>query len=115
MAQKIVTTLTDDLDGSDATTTVTFGLQGVTYEIDLSDVNRDAVFARFADLVTAGRKIGRTKTPAQSRDHKPRDRSAENSEGTAIRAWARSNGWPGLGDRGRIPGEATAAYRAAHA
>jgi hypothetical protein len=31
-----------------------------------------------------------------------------------VRAWARDNGWPELGDRGRVPAEATAAFEAAH-
>ena len=39
MAQKVLTMLTDDLDGSDASETITFGLDGVTYEIDLNTKN----------------------------------------------------------------------------
>ena len=39
MAQKVQVLLVDDLDGSEATETVTFGLDGVSYEIDLSSGN----------------------------------------------------------------------------
>ena len=39
MATRIVTELHDDIDGSDATQTVHFALDGVDYEIDLSDRN----------------------------------------------------------------------------
>ena len=39
MAQKVQVVLIDDLDGGDATETVTFGLDGATYEIDLSEQN----------------------------------------------------------------------------
>ena len=37
MARKVQVILTDDVDGSEAAETVNFGLDGVTYEIDLSD------------------------------------------------------------------------------
>lgn len=37
MAQKVNIILVDDIDGSDATETMTFGLDGATYEIDLND------------------------------------------------------------------------------
>ena len=47
MAQKVHIVLEDDLDGSPATETVSFGLDGKTYEIDLNDKNagklRDAL------------------------------------------------------------------------
>ena len=39
MAQKVQVLLVDDLDGSEATETVTFGLDGLSYEIDLSSGN----------------------------------------------------------------------------
>ncbi len=39
MAQRIVVQKTDDIDGSAAPETVTFALDGTTYEIDLSEAN----------------------------------------------------------------------------
>jgi hypothetical protein len=39
MARQIITVLTDDLDGGDAARTVEFGLDGVSYMIDLSQKN----------------------------------------------------------------------------
>ena len=39
MAQKVQVLLVDDIDGSEATETVSFGLDGVAYEIDLSSGN----------------------------------------------------------------------------
>lgn len=39
MARKTQIILTDDIDGSEATGTVSFGLDGVSYEIDLNDDN----------------------------------------------------------------------------
>src|SRR4051794_6191129 len=41
MAQRVNVVLVDDIDGSDAAETVTFGLDGVQYEIDLSDGHAD--------------------------------------------------------------------------
>lgn len=41
MATRIVIELIDDLDGSEATETVRFGLDGADYEIDLAGQNAD--------------------------------------------------------------------------
>ncbi|HRK44564.1 MAG TPA: Lsr2 family protein, partial [Nocardioides sp.] len=43
MAQKVHIVLEDDLDGSDATQTVSFALDGTAYEIDLNDKNAAAL------------------------------------------------------------------------
>ncbi|MGA9748848.1 MAG: Lsr2 family protein, partial [Nocardioides sp.] len=43
MAQRVHVVLVDDLDGSDADETVTFGLDGVDYEIDLTDAHAAAL------------------------------------------------------------------------
>ena len=43
MAQKINVILVDDLDGSDAVETVSFGLDGSQYEIDLSKKNAEVL------------------------------------------------------------------------
>ena len=39
MAREVIEKLIDDLDGSEATETVTFGLGGTSYEIDLNKKN----------------------------------------------------------------------------
>ena len=41
MARKVITVLTDDLDGGKADRTVEFSLDGVAYTIDVSDENAD--------------------------------------------------------------------------
>jgi nucleoid-associated protein Lsr2 len=51
MAQKVQVLLVDDLDGSEATETVTFGLDGVAYEIDLSSGNAGRALAPAASRV----------------------------------------------------------------
>ena len=53
MAQRVQVVLEDDLDGGKADETVTFGLDGTTYEIDLSKKNaaklRDALSGYVGD------------------------------------------------------------------
>lgn len=105
MAQRVNIVLTDDLDGSDAVETVTFGLDGNTYEIDLSDDNARKLRDGLAEFVAAGRKIGgRTKGGR---------RRANSNNATVIRAWAQEQGMP-VSARGRVPAEIRAAYEAAH-
>ena len=50
MAQKVHIVLEDDLDGSDATQTVSFGLDGTSYEIDLNDKNAAALRDALANV-----------------------------------------------------------------
>lgn len=109
MAQKVNIILVDDLDGSDATQTVTFGLDGGQYEIDLNDANaaalRDALagFVGHARKVTGGRRTRRSTSTA----------SAGGGDTKVMRDWARSNGFE-VSDRGRISAEIREAYAAAH-
>src|SRR5919201_850900 len=52
MAERIQVELVDDIDGSPAQQTVTFALDGVTYEIDLSEQHAQAlrsVLSRYID------------------------------------------------------------------
>ena len=53
MAQKVQVVLVDDLDGGSADETVTFSLDGVSYEIDLSHDNA----AAFRDLLSDGLSV----------------------------------------------------------
>ena len=43
MASRTTVTLVDDLDGTEAEQTVSFGLEGVDYEIDLSSAHAEAL------------------------------------------------------------------------
>ena len=92
MAKKVVTTLEDDLTGGPASKTVTFGLDGATYEIDLNDSNAAALHEAFAKYISAGRKVGA----------KPKKSAGGDGEAAAIRAWAKSTG-RAVPERGRIP------------
>lgn len=101
MAQKVNIVLVDDLDGSEADETVAFGLDGTSYEIDLTSANAEKLREALAPYVGHARKVGSGRRGGSGR------RTSTSRAGTTdlkeIRAWARKNGWPDLGDRGRIP------------
>lgn len=104
MAQKVITTLEDDLDGSEATQTVLFALDGKTYEIDLNDPHAEELRAALAPFVGAARKTGGARGGVR------RIGSAKPAEDSgAIREWARANGYQ-VSDRGRVPAPIREAY-----
>jgi nucleoid-associated protein YejK len=109
MAQKVEITLVDDIDGSEATQTVLFALDGKTYEIDLSDANAEKLRDVLAPYVGGGRKVGGGRaTVRRMGTGKPKDDSQ------AIREWARENGYE-VSDRGRVPASLREAYEKAQA
>ena len=107
MAQKVQVILVDDLDGSTATETVTFGLDGVNYEIDLSDEHAAQLRDDLSRWVGHGRRVG-----GRSSARKSRSSGSGNNDTAAIRAWARENGHT-VNDRGRISAGVLSAYEAA--
>lgn len=108
MAQRVNVVLVDDLDGSDAAETVTFGLDGADYEIDLSDGHAAELREALAPYVKAGRKVGGRRRRAAARSGGNGGASA-----SEIRQWARDNGWD-VPERGRVSAEVREAYAAAH-
>lgn len=62
MAQKVTTSLVDDLDGGPADETVTLGLDSVEFQIDLSKANAKALRAVLAPYVEHGRRVGGSKS-----------------------------------------------------
>ncbi len=110
MAQKVNIVLVDDIDGSEATETVTFALDGTSYEIDLNDTNAAALRDALAGYIGHGRKLGAA--PRRGR----RSSSAAAATGPSakeIRDWARENGYE-VPDRGRVSADVRSAYDAAH-
>ena len=116
MAQKIQVLLVDDLDGGTATETVTFGLDGSGYEIDLSSENADKLREVLAPFVGHARRAsrvapaGRPGTPARPARAGAR---IDREQTQAIREWARKNGHK-VSERGRIPASIFEAYNSAH-
>ncbi|HEX4247107.1 MAG TPA: Lsr2 family protein [Pseudonocardia sp.] len=111
MAQKVTVSLVDDLSGAQADETVSFGLDGKSYEIDLSSKNADKLREALADYVAAARKPGggrRASAAAPAR--RP---AVDREQNQAIREWARNKGMK-VNDRGRIPSEVVDAYHQAN-
>lgn len=106
MAQRIVYRLEDDLDNSEAAETIVFGLDSVSYEIDLSEGNAAKLRDLLAPYVAAGRRVGGRRKAAGRR-------RAGNNSATEIRAWANENGYT-VSTRGRVPAEVREAYERAH-
>ncbi|MCG2797703.1 MAG: Lsr2 family protein [Cellulomonas sp.] len=109
MAQKVQVLLVDDVDGSAADETVTFALDGVSYEIDLTTANAAKLRDAVAAWVGHARKVG----GRSARTSAPRARRASTSDAQAVRDWAKSNGYT-VSERGRISAEVKTAYDAAH-
>ena len=106
--QKIVQTLVDDIDGSEATTTVTFSVSGVDFSIDLNDKNVAKFDKAVAPFVEHAQRIGGRRQRGAATVTKL------TSNAKTVRSWAQANGYA-IPDRGRIPGEILAAYEAAAA
>ena len=110
MAQKVQVLLVDDIDGGTADETVTFGLDGVTYEIDLTAGHASELRDAFAQWVGNARKVGGSKSAKSS---SARGRRSSSSDAQAIREWAKEHGHH-VSERGRISAEVKAAYDASH-
>ncbi|GHJ11541.1 Lsr2 family protein [Micromonospora humidisoli] len=112
VAKQIIHKLVDDLDGGDADETVKFALDGVQYEIDLSNSNADKLRDVFAPYVAAGTRVGRGGVVVGGRAARGRGgATADREQNKAIRSWAKKNG-KDISDRGRIPQEIVDEYHA---
>ncbi|MCG5431447.1 Lsr2 family protein [Mycobacterium sp. MYCO198283] len=115
MAKKVTVTLVDDFDGeAPADETVEFGLDGVSYEIDLSSKNADKLRNDLKKWVDHGRRVGgRRRGRGSSGSGSGRGRGAiDREQSAAIREWARRNGH-NVSTRGRIPADVIDAFHAA--
>lgn len=111
MAQHVNVVLVDDLDGSPAVETVSFALDGTSYEIDLSEENASRLRSSVAEFVAKGRRAGGSRGRS-ARASKPSG-SSTGADNATVREWARANGHP-VSERGRIKAEVMAAYTAAN-
>jgi Lsr2 len=106
MAQRVQIVLEDDIDGGDATETVLFGVDGINYEIDLSDKNAAKLRDSLAKYIASARR-------SSPRARRTSRRGTSGPTTAQVRGWARSNGYQ-VSDRGRISAEIRAAYEAAN-
>ncbi|MEW2633982.1 Lsr2 family protein [Streptomyces sp. NPDC048389] len=114
MAQRVVVTLSDDIDGGEAAETVEFGLDGKSYEIDLNPSNAKKLRKALAPYMAAGRRQvtgGRRDGRERPRAVTYRHTSVEPAP-AAVRAWAQSNKMA-VPARGRIPKRVYEAFREA--
>jgi len=111
MAQKVNIVLIDDLDGSEATESVSFGLDGTSYEIDLNEQNAERLRAALAEFVGHARKVSSGGRRGGGR--RSAGAAASGPSAREIRDWARENGYD-VPDRGRVAAEVREAYDAAH-
>jgi hypothetical protein len=102
VSTQILTRLIDDLDGSEATQTVTFALDGTNFEIDLSATN--------------AKRLREILTPYIEHSSRARHRSITlvmaatgSDQSRAIREWARRKGYH-VASSGRIKQEIVEAY-----
>lgn len=106
MARQVQVLLVDDIDGEVAVETVTFGLDGVEYEIDLSEDNAAALRDAVGSYIGHARRVGRKRAAKVGAARATGDTAA-------IRAWAGENGIA-VSKRGRISADVVAQYEAAH-
>ncbi|NYE19634.1 histone-like nucleoid-structuring protein Lsr2 [Microbacterium immunditiarum] len=118
MARRIVHQLVDDLDGTvlevGSGETVLFSLDGVAYEIDLSTENATSLRGALEQYTKAARRVSGGRGAASTAGSAPRKRRrAGQQDYSAIRAWAKENGYD-ISERGRVPASVLEAYEAAH-
>lgn len=120
MAQKVQVLLVCDLHDGDVEgeETLTFALDGGSYEIDLCEDHAAELRDAMAPYVGAARRSGRSAGTSQRRSSgggTPRARRASSGDRDLadVRTWARANGHE-VNDRGRIPNAVLEAYDAAH-
>jgi nucleoid-associated protein Lsr2 len=108
MSKSVSVIVTDDFDGSENAETVSFGYDGVTYEIDLVEKNRARLEKALAPFIEAGRRA-----PRGGRRRGERRPAGSPADRSAVRAWARSAGLK-VSERGRISADIMSQYDAAH-
>jgi hypothetical protein len=114
MAQRVQVILVCDLHDGDVegTETISFGLDGSSYEIDVCGAHATELRDAYAPFVGAARRAGRAGGGGSRRSRGGRSGGGDNKV-AQIREWARSNGHQ-VSERGRISATIKAAYDAAH-
>lgn len=107
MAQRMQVILEDDIDGGPAQETITFGLDGATYEIDLNEGNAAALRDALAAYVGAARRSGGRRSTGRRKAI-----SSGSSATSEIREWAKANGYD-VSERGRVSAAVKEAYEKA--
>jgi hypothetical protein len=106
MVQRMLVTVTDDLDGSEGAETISFAYRGRAYEIDLGEKSQAKFDKAMAPFLSSARRVSSGTKIA-------RPRSSSDFDLHAIRTWAHEQGYE-VASRGRVAAEVVEAYQAAH-
>ena len=106
MAQRTQIVLTDDIDGTEADTTIKFGLGGTDYEIDLNSTHAKDFQNAVSPFVGAARKVGGVGRRAS------RSTPSTGPSPSEVRQWAKEQGIE-VKDRGRVSDELVVKFKAA--
>lgn len=112
MAQRVQVLLEDDIDGSQATHSVQFGVDGTAYEIDLNEDHAAQLRGIITTWAGHARKVSTTRTAqhaAGGTGKPPIDREQLRN----IREWGQRNGYQ-VSERGRVSQAVQDAYHQAH-
>lgn len=113
MSRKVLVELVDDTNGETAEETVLFGLDGVSYEIDLTANNAAMLREAITPWVESGRRLPGRKQASRSGAVPTQvagaTAQARREQLQAIRRWAKKNGYQ-VSSRGRIPQDVQTAY-----
>jgi hypothetical protein len=114
MAQRTITTLVDDIDGSEATSTVSFALDGTAYEIDLNENHAEDLREVLAPFISVARKVSGLPSGRRRRAARPGGPAQSTAEidPKEVRAWAEANGIA-VNARGRLRAGVIQEYQAA--
>lgn len=112
MAQRVQILLEDDLDGTEAAQTLQFGLDGVAYEIDLTDQHAADLRDGLATWVNHARKVGNARRATRSPGGSG-TASIDKEQLRSMREWGQKNGHK-VSDRGRVSQAVQDAYHQAH-
>jgi NADPH-dependent 2,4-dienoyl-CoA reductase/sulfur reductase-like enzyme len=118
MAQRVI--FVDDLDGTEGAETIKYGLDGVDYEIDLSEKNADRLRGLLEEFIEKSRRIEQEQLRFPSGEPRRRRRRTDPPSGRTheelqnIRAWAQANNYD-VAPRGRIKREIIEEYDRAQA
>lgn len=117
MARRTRIVLEDDLTGEvledGAGETISFGLDGQSFEIDLSAENASKLRDDFALYIGHGRKTASSGSAGRQSGNRSRSSTEGKRDLGPVREWARQNGHD-VSERGRVKASVIEAYDAVH-
>jgi hypothetical protein len=113
MARKVEVRLIDDIDSGPADESVTFGLDGAEYQIDLSAKHAKELRSALEKYVSVAHRVSRGRAAGATRTVR-RSSRADRQQNQEIREWAQRKGFE-VAPRGRISQAVIDSYHAEQA